>query len=180
MLLFGELMGREFLPNMKLIRVHLREPYDFVFWQFLTVTEQSTPNPQIASQLRTEGRATFDGPTSAFNRYGIGEFKADGERILDDFDERLGIKKANTPDLLVCWTFETGVVEDRDWSVAECSDSEAMFPLQTHVWTPSGRQTRRRILPVLALDRAIRGLIDRGELEEADPNWADRLPENYY
>jgi hypothetical protein len=175
MLLFAELLVRGFFGDVRILRVHLQDIYDFAYLQTVTATPDSVPAAARANELVVEGRAAKHG--AIFTRYGIGEFKAAGEDLLDDLDPRIARKAPDTPDLLVCWSFERLAVEDRPWAVSDVDSSTAEIPDQTHTWLPSSSEVgRTRPLPVIALEQVVSTAHSAGTLD------ATRLvlPANYY
>ena len=175
MLLFGELLGRGKFGNIRVLRAHLQDVYDFTFLQRADVGD--LPDTVVRQRLTEGGYSRQDG--ARFVRYGIGEFKCNGEDILDDFDDRVHRKQPDTPDVLVCWDFDSDRVQDASWSVID--DCEREFIGQTHAWIPRvGEVRRERPLPVISLRIYIQQLVDEGALERAPEMWPEQLPELYY
>lgn len=172
-LAFGELLGRGNMGEFRVLRCHLPDVYDFVFLQ------RSNQNPLTARlhALVQDGYATYDGSTHTYLRYGIGEFKAEGHRLLNDLVPTPGRKNVDTPDLLVCWDFDPAYLEERDWTVNATPREDAEYPLQTHEWrAPEGRG---RSLPVIALGQAITTVVGEGALSGPPEPWPGALPDYY-
>jgi hypothetical protein len=181
MLAFAELIGLGLMGDFKILRVHYREIYDFVFWQQARLDAGVIPELRVARELARGGYAALDDRTRSFTRLGIGEFKADGHAILDDFDPLERRKHPNTPDLLICHSFDTDSVEEKDWNVNTVAPNEREFPLQTHIWVPASPAIeRRRRLAVVSLVDVIRILVESGQLRDQPTPWPDALPRNYY
>lgn len=179
MVLFGELLGRGMLGDFRVLRAHLRDIYDFAFLQTVEVSATSVPSAGLADTLRQQGHAVLSG--TQYKRYGIGEFKAVGESLFDDFDPGEPRKAPDTPDLLVCWRFDTAVVEDGPWTVEAAAPETSEFVGQTHIWQPiRGEVARARALPVIALEAFLEQRVNAGELAGPPAPWPDRLPDVYY
>jgi hypothetical protein len=167
MLLFGELLGRGVFGDFHILRAHLQDIYDFYFlyrWQ-----PGAGASPNLSTTLVQQGYAGHD--AQGYYRYGIGEFKADGEDLLQDFDPLNDRKKPDTPDLLVCWTFDEEAVSGRNWNVQPANADLREFGLQTHQWSqvgaPGAPVSRARPLPVIELKSALQELIQTGALQDA-------------
>jgi len=181
MLLFASLLEKEAFGEFFILRAHLQDRYDFAFLYRVAVGSQGCPKAPRVEQLDQDGYAKWDKGSNEMIRYGIGEFKYDGEAIFDDFDPSQPKKSADDIDLLVCWSFDEEVVEDKDWTTKEVSDSSLEFEGQTHVWTPQGNiQGRARQLPIVSLDYLIENMIDHGNLDDSPqpnvfPNFMDTI-----
>jgi hypothetical protein len=178
MLLTGELVGRGVFGDLKILRAHLQEIYDFSFLYRSRMQAGPIPSTELAAHLARGGYAERRG--DEFIRYGIGEFKADGEDLLDDFDETDPRKMPDTPDLLVCWDFDEQTVQDQPWVVELATVTNSEFPGQTHLWTPGVGVRRERPLPVIALKRLLEHLIGDQRLGPAPAGWPEGLPPVYY
>ena len=178
MVLFGELLGRGMLGDLRILRAHLRDIYDFAFLQTAEVSTTSVPSAGLADTLRQEGRAILNG--SHYQRYGIGEFKALGESIFDDFDPAEPRKAPDTPDLLVCWRFDTAVVEDGPWTVEALAGDERVRQPDTHLATHPRRGGARRALPVISLETFLEQQVATGAMAAPPAPWPQLLPDVYY
>jgi hypothetical protein len=161
------------------LRAHLKDIYDFAFIQRVDLAVDSTPRPALANRLIAGGYAAKK--AERYFRYGIGEFKASGEALLDDFDDTEPRKAPDTPDLFVCWDFDQARVEDFPWVVERAAPEAVEFEGQTHVWTPQLGVARDRVLPVIALATLLEALVDNGIVAGAPALWPDsQIPEVYY
>lgn len=180
MLVFGELLQRKAFGDLRVLRVHLQDRYDFAFLLTSTIGTDTVPGVAEASRLNQAGYADLDRKTNQLSMYGIGEFKADGEDIFSDFDPKDPRKSPDTLDLLVCWDFEEAQVEARSWSVEDATLLNSQIPGQTHVWLPGGEEfVRSRPLAVVSLKKLMEGLRDAGELLAPPAPWPGTLPKNY-
>jgi hypothetical protein len=180
MIAFGELLARGCFGDLRVLRGHLQDIYDFAFLYRSLPGSNSCPPPSLAETLTAGGYAVVEPRSGLFQRYGIGEFKARGEDVLDDFRPDLPRKMPNTPDLLVCWSFSKEAVESYPWSVENVSAEKAEFMGQTHLWIPNrGEIARERVLPVISISDLLAAMVTRGELAAAPP-WPRDLPEVYY
>jgi hypothetical protein len=141
MLLFAEILGKNLLGDFRVLRVHLQDIYDFAFMYRSSLGLDSIPSQKFAATLIQGGYAVMQG--SDFVRYGIGEFKASGDHLIEDLDESEPREMPDTPDLLVCWSFDVQRVQQGPWIV---EDSTGEFPGQTHTWLPQYGEVRREDL----------------------------------
>jgi hypothetical protein len=179
MLTFGALLSHGAFGELRVLRAHLKDIYDFAFYYRAEIAEGMIPSRQIADRLQAGGYAEIQ--SGHFLRYGIGEFKAYGEDLFEDFDDLEPRKMPDTPDLLVCWSFEQAVVEDGPWVVEGVSEMTQEFPGQTHLWIPQRGEIRReRPLPVVSLATLISQRVATGDLQGAPQPWPDVLPNVYY
>jgi hypothetical protein len=180
MLAFSDLLARDFIGDIRILRAHLQDIYDFAFIQRVKLDVDSIPRRALADTLHRGGYADIQ-DADKYLRYGIGEFKASGEDILDDFDEANPRKAPDTPDLLVCWDFDQQEVEDLPWVVEEADPDSAEFLGQTHLWRPRADVGRNRPLPVIALARLLDDLVQSGKIAAPPVVWPDpEIPPVYY
>src|SRR5262249_42506312 len=124
--------------------------------------------------------AVMEKKTNTYAMYGIGEFKAHGHDVFDDFDPHDPRKSPDTIDFLVCWEFDETQVEARAWSVEKATPLNSEFRGQTHVWCPAGDKfLRSRPLAVVSLDTLLKELVTEGKLAVAPAPWPEKLPTNY-
>jgi hypothetical protein len=155
--------------------------YDFAFIQRVELAADSIPRPALTDTLSSGGYAMAEGPRTRYLRYGIGEFKASGEDLLDDFNVDEPRKAPDTPDLLVCWNFDKTEVEDLPWVVEEVAPDTMEFKGQTHLWRPLAEVGRDRVLPVIALANLLEVLVNNEEMAKFPVVWPDtEIPEVYY
>ena len=148
MLLFAEFISRKIIGDLRILKCGLRDTYDFAFLYTTTVNGTSVPGPIMAANLENNGLCEYEltGPKKGnFTRLGIGEFKADGGSILNDFKPSEPLKNADAIDLLVCWSFDDKSLEAEGWDSEKItSDAEREFPNQTHRWSSqTGAQIAR-------------------------------------
>lgn len=176
---FAFLLAKEAFGELILLRGHLTEIYDFVFVQRADIAGP-IPARALADRLIDEGWATKH--AGSYARYGIGEFKADGEDLLQDFDPTSPRKAPDTPDLLVCWNFTQQVVEEYGWTVEAPTAETKEFAGQTHLWLPrtAEEQKRSRALAVIALEDLIQQLVADDVLPAPPRPWPDALPPVYF
>lgn len=161
MLLFAEFLSRKDFGDLRILTCGLRDTYDFAFLYRTTVSGTSIPGGIVAAELEHAGLCdyTTTGPSAgAFVRLGIGEFKAEGESILRDFNPAEPLKNADAIDLLVCWAFDEKKLEDKGWDSEKISsDAEREFPNQTHKWSSQAgaKISRARSLAVISLAELI-------------------------
>ncbi len=180
MMIFAELLSLGAFGDLRLLRVHLQDRYDFGYLLRATLDADAVPHVSVASRLEQAGYATMDRTTKVYSMYGVGEFKATGEDVFTDFDAREPRKSPDTPDLLVCWSFNTAAVEEQSWSVEQASLMNSEIPGQTHVWLPGGKEfPRSRPLAIIALESVIQQLVTNDKLASAPVPWPDRLPKSY-
>jgi len=180
MIAYGDLLARGVFGDMRILRAHLQDIYDFAFLYRVPLLAGSIPNSALAGTLATGGYVKIDGNPRVMSRYGIGEFKEKGEDVIDDFSSDDPRKMPDTPDLLVCWSFAKDEVEDASWIVELATPDTAEFEGQTHVWVPDRREVRReRGLAVIAIADLLETLVAAGTLAGAPP-WPDTLPDVYY
>lgn len=180
MILFGELLQRQVFGNFRVLRVHLHDRYDFAFLLTAIVGTDPIPGVTVATPLVQSGYAILDKKTSGLSMYGVGEFKAVGEDVFNDFDPKDPRKSPDTIDLLVCWDFTETQVESRAWSVEEATPLNSLVSGQTHVWIPGGEEfVRSRPLGVLALKRLLEKLRGNGALGAPPEPWPGKLPKSY-
>ena len=182
MLLFGELLEKGLLGDMRILRAHLQDRYDFAFLYTAQIEGQSIPNGPRAESLHTSGYAVLDGSTRVLQMYGFGEFKAIGDSVFADFDPSQPRKSPESIDFLVCWEFSAAQVQAYSWSVEEANAQNSDFVGQTHVWIPGGTNFQRsRPLPVCALRDLVEAAVANGELEAKPGEWpTPPLPINYF
>ena len=181
MLAFADLLGRGLFGDVRVLRAHLQDIYDFAFIQRAELAADSIPRLALADTLSSGGYAMTEGSGRRYLRYGIGEFKASGEALLDDFNVDEPRKAPDTPDLLVCWDFDKTEVEDRPWVVEEVAPDTMEFKGQTHLWRPLAEVRRDRVLPVIALADLLNVLVSNEEMAKPPVVWPDpEIPEVYY
>ena len=167
MLLFSELLGRGKFGSFHVLRAHLQDIYDFYFLYRWNAGDGASAN--LSATLVQQGYAGND--AHGFYRYGIGEFKADGEDLLRDFTPTNDRKKPDTPDLLVCWSFDEDAVGNQNWNVLPVNPGTQEFKLQTHQWiqvgAPGAPISRSRPLAVIALESVLHELVATGSLQDA-------------
>lgn len=179
MLSFGELLGQDAFGDLRVLRAHLRDIYDFAFLQTVELSTTSVPAVSLADTLVQQGFAAKNG--NLYQRYGIGEFKAVGQDLFDDFKPEDPRKAPDTPDLLICWSFDKEVVEDGPWTVEEATKDTSEFADQTHIWQPSrGDVGRTRALAVVALQSLLDDRVEAQTISGPPAPWPDRLPDVYY
>jgi hypothetical protein len=179
MMMFGELLAKSVFGDLRVLRCGLRDQYDFGFLYRARVGTDPVPSNVIAASLRSEGWAELSG-TGELTRLGIGEFKADGEDIFDDFDPLEPLKNAKAIDLLVCWDFDREYLDSVNWDVEEVvDDSQREFQHQTHKWSSQGNAEHRRDRPlaVISLSSLQQRLVDLGVIQSASATTGIR---NYY
>ena len=180
MLLFAEILSLGGFDNLRVLRSHLSEIYDFYF-----VVEYEFDNcgiePSVMQERIDDGWAMREG--SSFHRYAIGEFKSDAELILGDFNVNIQRKSPDTPDLLVSTGMDVGQVEQSGvWQVGE-DPLKFEFVGQTHYWEPiSPDAGRTRRLAVCVLETLIERMVQEGEIDAplTEQVWNDQLPESYF
>lgn len=186
MLIFAEVLQAGIFGELKIVWASLRDRYDF---SFLYVDElhsdDGAPSSTQINDLAKKGFLEFVQKSKhRFVRYGIGEFKGDGEKIFDDMkedDPNDFRKQADALDLLVCFSFDDSTVADRGWQSEAVEDNTRQIRGQTHVWQPSQTTaTRSRPLPVVSLASLLSDRVDKGILAEPPSNWPASLPKNYY
>ncbi|MDM2496035.1 ATP-binding protein [Mycobacteroides abscessus] len=173
MLTFAELLALGAFGRVVLLECGLAHAYDFTFLQ----DTSGELDPEVQRKLVEAGYAKArKGTTSQYFRYGLGEFKDDGEKVLREFDENIKQKQADTIDLLVCYSFDEEDVTDQGWTSSIADESTREFIGQTHAWQPGpGYTLRQRALAVVSLETLVAGLIDAGKQNVfADP-WPDVL-----
>ncbi|MQS14734.1 hypothetical protein F7Q99_21330 [Streptomyces kaniharaensis] len=176
---FGELLALGFFGDMRILRSHLQDIYDFAFLYVEQLGSESFPCVALAETLSAGGYVEI-GKHQVLRRYGIGEFKERGESILDDFNPKNPRKSPTTPDLLVCWSFSKEDVEEYPWVVEPATNDNSEFRGQTHLWVPNrGEVGRERALPVIAISDLLDRFVEEGSLS-APPEWPSSLPEVYY
>lgn len=181
MMLFSEILQLNLLGNFRVLRVHLRDKYDFTFLYSDGLDSEDAPNAPVVEELRSGGYLMKISQSDEFYRYGLGEFKARGDAVFDDFDEDTPRKSADAIDLLVCWGFDAEIVADEGWLVEEVTDINREFRGQTHAWRPSGSERRRsRLLPVISLKHLIEDYVEDGILDSPPEPWPEILPEVYF
>src|SRR5207247_4205291 len=116
----------------------LQERYDFAFLLTAMLGADPVPAVTVASLLVEAGYAVLDNKTKRFSMYGVGEFKAVGEHIFNDFEPKEPRKSPDTLDLLVCWDFTEAQVQERAWSVEDATPLNSLISCQTHLWLPGG------------------------------------------
>ncbi|MEU3551652.1 ATP-binding protein [Streptomyces longwoodensis] len=179
MLGFGELLARGYIGDMRILRAHLQDVYDFAFLYRAKMEAGSYPSMPLAETLKDGGYLEID-RRGYLRRYGIGEFKEKGESILGDFDPKNPRKSPNTPDLLVCWSFSKEEVEGYPWGVLDATPENSEFQGQTHLWQPNrGEVPRERGLPVISISALLDRLLQAQDIH-AGPDWPETLPDVYY
>ena len=179
MLAFGELLSRGTFGNLKVLRAHLQDRYDFAYLHTAEIGTVSRPSAGVAAKMVQAGYAVQD-KNSVFQMYGIGEFKAAGDTIFSDFDPKEPRKSPDTLDLLVCWNFNKDQVEAAAWAVEEATENNSEVAGQTHVWMPGGdRYVRSRGSAVIALEDVLAALVADKTFEEPPAPWPDTLPDSY-
>ncbi|HVO53125.1 MAG TPA: hypothetical protein VMT37_01800 [Solirubrobacterales bacterium] len=179
MLSFGELLGQGAFGDLRILRAHLRDIYDFAFLQTVELSTTSVPAVGLADTLVQQGFAAKNG--NLYQRYGVGEFKAAGQDLFDDLSPDEPRKAPDTPDLLICWSFDKEVVEDGPWTVEEATKDSSEFADQTHIWQPSrGDVGRTRALAVVALQSLLDERVEAKSLGGPPAPWPDCLPDVYY
>jgi hypothetical protein len=180
MLMFSELVQLGAFGDLRILRAHLKDKYDFAFLYQGNVAKDRGPNSVMTRKLSNNGWTKTD-KEGNFQRYGIGEFKIEGDIVFDDFDPDEPRKSSNAIDLLVCWSFDAETVEDMDWIVEPVNQNNREFQGQTHVWRPGGKRYKRpRNLAVASLIDLVKSMKDKGELEPEPSNWPSPLPEVYF
>ncbi|MBN1877911.1 MAG: sensor histidine kinase [Anaerolineae bacterium] len=182
MLVFAEMLQRKIFGDLRILRVHLKDKYDFAFLYKCDLGNEGSPNAPTMDLLHRAGYGQWiDRKIGSFLRYGLGEFKAFGDQIFDDFDEDNPRKAADAIDLLICWTYDSEIVADAGWLDEEVSDNTKEFQGQTHLWRPSGSERRRsRVLPIVSLATLIEKLVANNQLAAAPRSWPDILPQVYF
>jgi hypothetical protein len=178
MLAFGELVGKENFGDMSILRAHLQDKYDFAFLYVTTLGLPGGVSISMGAQLDQGGYAERYG-VNLLRRYGLGEFKAYGESVLDDFDENDPRKSADAIDLLVCWEFDKERLKSEGGQVDEVDNGTREFEGQTHIWRlGSTKCKRQRALAVIELKTTITEQVSMGKLQvSSDTNW---VPTNYF
>lgn len=185
MMLYAELLGRQELGDIRILRANHGDRYDFHFLYRADYGAGATrPSIALADTLSAEGYGVYDRRLRRYHAYGVGEFKYDGNAVFVDFNPSAPSKSAETIDLLVCWEFDADKLAEKDWSTEDATDLNADFPGQTYLWKPSQSAaiTRTRPLPVVALRVLVDRLVANGRLAAplSQPNWAKELPDVYY
>ena len=181
MIVYGELLNRNVFGNVRVLRTHLQDKYDFAFLYKATIGEEHSPTAVIAEEMKQAGYAQWNEQSGDYLLYGIGEFKAEGQSIFDDFNEDDPRKSANTIDLLVCWDFDPVLVEDRGWIVESEIEAQRDFQGQTHIWRPGeGERRRSRRLAVVSLDSLIQAQVASQSMSPPPIGWPDCLPDLYF
>jgi hypothetical protein len=182
MIVFGELLGHGRFGDFRILRAHLTEKYDFAFLYRATLGRpDAVPTMAVANEMQRGGYAIWDRGTGLYQVYGIGEFKAVGDDLFDDFNEDDPRKAADTIDLLVCWDFDADVVGDQSWVVANADPTNTEFPGQTHVWIPrAGNIRRTRRLPVISINHLVQNAVASGQFTGPPSPWPGLLPDVYY
>lgn len=183
MLVFSALLQKGVFGDFTILRAHLKDKYDFIFLYRCEAAQNNTPSVATLEGVHTGGYGEWEGSDKRkFRRYGLGEFKASGEALLQDFNPDEPSKAAEAIDLLVCWSFDKETVEDSGWMTEPALSTNMEFEGQTHIWNPTGQQIgRTRALPVVSLETVIAAMIDRGQFKVFnDDVWPSILPENYF
>lgn len=179
MLLFGELLGKSKFGFLDVLRAHLQDKYDFAFIYKAKLGEPDGVTISMGQQLAHAGYAETLNANSEMLRYGLGEFKAEGASVLDDFDENNPRKSADAIDLLVCWDFDEERLKTEGAQVDVVDDSNREFEGQTHVWKLGATKWKRqRTLCVTSLKNLVQQMIEKSELSGAP--LSDWLPDNYF
>ncbi|MFT3953804.1 MAG: hypothetical protein QM722_05230 [Piscinibacter sp.] len=178
MLIFAELLQKTVFGDLRVLRAHLQDRYDFAFLYHGVAGSAGDPTMTMSSQLSAGGWIELNG--SAFLRYGIGEFKAHGDDVFDDFDVKEPRKAPDTIDLLVCWNFDEERVAEENWTSDVVADSTREFAGQTHTWTATStsQYPRQRQLAVVSLSTLLDQSVAATKLNAAPAPWA--LPGSYY
>lgn len=178
MLSFGELLPTGAFGDLRVLRSHLQDRYDFAFLYRGDANSAGGPTMTMCSQLRASGWIELTG--SLFLRYGIGEFKAHGDDIFDDFDVKEPRKAPDTIDLLVCWDFDPERVAEESWTSDLVADSTREFAGQTHTWTAAStsQYPRQRQLAVVSISTLLNQFVAASKLKAAPSPWS--LPSSYY
>ena len=179
MLSFAELVARGVFGDFRVIAAHLRDVYDFAFLQhFKYGAKQEMLAPTAVKLFADKWCQKVDKTTGL--RYGIGEFKYEGADILSEFTETDKRKSADTPDLLVCWTFDPDKVDGKGWLTEDVTPATREFLGQTHVWQDKNASRQRvRNLAVVALSDVIAKLVADKKLAGPPAPWPDSLPKYY-
>lgn len=178
MLVFGELLAKGYFKGIRVLRVHLQDRYDFAYLLTSDLTSEDIPNTSVAEKLAQAGYA--EKKAKKYHMYGVGEFKAVGQDVFDDFDPTTPRKSPDTLDLLVCWSFSEQQVDAQSWSVEEATTLTSEVPGQTHLWIPGGDDFKRsRPLPIISLATVIEAEVEAGALAPPPEPWPASLPDNY-
>lgn len=182
MLLFAELLTKDLFGDLYILRVHLKDRYDFVFLYKCRAALGKTATVATLDNLYRAGYGEWESQKKErFRRYGFGEFKASGESILNDFDPNNPRKAAEALDLLVCWEFDEDIVSDAGWLVEEAKQMTREFQNQTHIWRPTNNDIgRNRALPIICLKQLLSNLVEQGHLDPPPDEWENFLPKNYF
>lgn len=180
MLTYAELLGRDLLGDVRVLRCALKDIYDFQFVYRWKTGDDGSPSGSHSQTLVQNGFVDRDG--DGYRRLAIGEFKAQGDSVLKEFDAT-GTdwrKNPNSIDLLVCWDFdESGLDESWTSALSKTNYELVEFPRQTHVWIPAAGAKRTRPLAVIALKTLLDQLVETNVLEGVD-NWRSDVGDNYY
>jgi hypothetical protein len=173
MLAFAELLSQGAFGTIFLLECGLAHAYDFTFLQ----DTSGELDPEVQRKLVEAGYSKRrKGTTDKYFRYGLGEFKDDGEKVLREFDENIKQKQADTIDLLVCYAFDEENVTDRGWTSSVADESTREFIGQTHVWQPGPTYTlRQRALAVVSLQALATSLIQTDKQQAFTQPWPDVL-----
>lgn len=182
MLVFAELLTKGIFGDLYLLRVHLKDRYDFAFSYKCRAASDKTATVATLDSLYRAGYGEWQTlQREWFHRYGLGEFKANGESILDDFDPTNPRKASEALDLLVCWQFDEDMVSDLGWLVEKVTQTTREFENQTHLWRPTSNDIgRNRTLPVISLSELMNILVQQGVLSSSPNDWPNILPGNYF
>jgi hypothetical protein len=175
MLTFGELLGRGYFGELHILECGLQHAYDFSFIQFLKSGDIDT---ELRRALADAGYVIkVPASSNRYFRYGLGEFKNNGETVLGEFEQTRTQKQADTIDLLICHAFNEDAVAEYGWMSGEAEPGTIQFPGQTHTWQPAtGYRYRSRALPVIALEHLIGAEVAAGHLAAFTEKWPDVLP----
>ncbi|MFQ2167448.1 ATP-binding protein [Aeromonas hydrophila] len=178
MLVFGELLGLGIINNIKVLRCHLNDKYDFYYLS--EINKSNIPVCGYLQTLQNSGNADIN-ENDDYYVYGIGEFKYKGDSVLKEFDQKDPRKSPNVIDLLVCWEFDVSDVTAQGWSSDVVNDQNRVHPAQTHSWKSVEKSLRDRELAVISLSKLI--LDKTGNDKDLSPlkkKWDNHFPETYY
>lgn len=180
MLAYAELLALGTFGDARVLRASLGDVYDFQFVYRWEVHGGSAPSPQTGQLLVAQGFAVQEG--SEIRRLAIGEFKAQGESLIEEFDGSGSDwrKNPNTIDLLVCWDFDEQALGEKITSHQVTSQDHGYeFEGQTDVWEMTADHPRSRPLAVARLSLLRKRLLDSGAVLPAS-NWSDTVGTNYF
>lgn len=175
MLTFAELLGHDYFGELHILECGLQHAYDFSFIQFFS---SGDINAELRRALAGAGYVNkLPSASNKYFRYGIGEFKENGDTVLGEFTQARTQKQADTIDLLICHTFSEDAVAEFGWTSAKAEPETTQFPGQTHTWQPAtGYTYRSRALPVVALEDLVHQEVAAGNLAPFEGAWPDILP----